>query len=299
VVPEISELGIRTKCSASHFLVDQEQDKECSLHDPLRKLNPRQRRTRCLRLGWLVLTIINIRHYGPGGTMLDETTALFQKQWQVYRKVVDNNYLFHREAYNCLHRILVEEAIQPFRFLDLACGDAGATVGALEGTQTASYHGVDICQAALELASQALQPLACPVKLDHRDFVEALRDYPESVDVAWISLSLHHLLSPAKLGVMRQMRNVMGDNGIFLIYENTSPDGEDRDTWLRRWDDQESSWPALATEEWNAMKVHVHTNDFPETSSAWYALGREAGFYQVTELLVTPTNLFRMYCFRA
>jgi hypothetical protein len=49
-----------------------------------------------------------------------------------------------------------------------------------------------------------------------------------AVDVAWISLSLHHL--------------------------------------LRRWNDQKPSWPAVATEEWDAMKVHVHTNDFPETT---------------------------------
>jgi SAM-dependent methyltransferase len=249
--------------------------------------------------GSALITMITVRQYGPVGTMLDETTALFQKQWRVYRKVVDNNYLFHREAYNCLHQILVDEAVQPFRFLDLACGDAGATVGALKGTQPASYHGVDICQAALALASQALQPLTCPVRLDHRDFVEALRDHPEPVDVAWISLSLHHFLTPAKLDVMRLMRNVVRDHGIFLIYENASPDGEDRDAWLQRWDDQKPSWPALATEEWDAMKVHVHTNDFPETNSDWYALGSEAGFHQVTELFVTPTDLFRMYCFKA
>jgi SAM-dependent methyltransferase len=243
------------------------------------------------------VTMINVRHYGPAGTMLDEATALFQKQWRVYRKVVDNNYLFHREAYDCLHRILVEEAVHPFRFLDLACGDAGATVGALKGTEPASYHGVDICEAALELASQALHALACPVRLDHRDFVEALQDHPEPVDVAWISLSLHHLLTPAKLSLMRQLRNVVADKGLLMIYENASPDGEDRNDWLRRWDDQKPSWPALATEEWNAMKVHVHANDFPETNSDWYALGREAGFIQVRELFVTPTNLFRMYCF--
>jgi ubiquinone/menaquinone biosynthesis C-methylase UbiE len=142
--------------------------------------------------------------------------------------------------------------------LDLACGDAGVTVGALKG-QPASYHGVDICQAALKLAGHALQSLTCPVRLDHRDFVEALPDHPDPVDVAWISLSLHHLRTPAKLGVMRQMRNVVGDHGIFLIYENASPDGEDRRAWLRRRDDQEPSWAALAREEWDAMKVDVHT----------------------------------------
>jgi SAM-dependent methyltransferase len=135
------------------------------------------------------LTMVNVHHYGAAGTMSDEPAmALFQKQWQLYRKVVDYNYLFHREAYNCLHRVLVDEAIQPFRFLDVACGDASATVEALKGTQVASYHGIDLSQAALELASQALETLACPVTLDRRDFVEALRDRPEPMDVAWIGL---------------------------------------------------------------------------------------------------------------
>jgi len=53
-----------------------------------------------------------------------------------------------------------------------------------------------LSSAALELARKALESLGCPVTLDHRDFVEALRDLPEPVDVAWIGLSLHHLLAP-------------------------------------------------------------------------------------------------------
>jgi SAM-dependent methyltransferase len=244
--------------------------------------------------------MIDIRYYGPAGTASDEPAlALFQKHWQLYRKVVDYNYLFHREAYNCLHRILVDEAVQPFRFLDIACGDASTTIEALKGTQIASYHGIDLSQVALELASQALEMLACPVTLDRRDFIEALCDRPEPVDVAWIGLSLHHLLTPAKLSVMCQMRSILGDRGLFLIYENASPDGEDRDAWLRRWDDQKPRWTALTAEEWDAGVAHVHANDFPETNSQWHALGGEAGFGQVRELFVAPTNLFRVYCFRA
>jgi ubiquinone/menaquinone biosynthesis C-methylase UbiE len=244
--------------------------------------------------------MVNVRHFGPAGTTSDEPAlALFQKQWQLYRKVVDYNYLFHREAYNCLRRILIDEAIQPFRFLDVACGDASASVEALKGMQVASYHGIDLSEAALELASQALEKLTCPVTLDRPDFVEALRDRPESVDVAWIGLSLHHLQTPEKLSVMRQMRSVVGDRGHFLIYENATPDDEDRDAWLRRWDDQKPWWTALAPEEWDAGRAHVYANDFPETTSRWHALGHEAGFGQVRELFVAPTNLFRVYCFRA
>ena len=228
----------------------------------------------------------------------EPAAALFQQQWQLYRKFVDNNYFYHREVYGQLHRILVDEAVQPFRFLDIACGDARATVDALKGTRVAHYRGIDLSQEALDLASQALETLGCPVALDNRDFVAALRDRPEPVDVAWIGLSLHHLLAPAKLDLMREIRGVVGDRGLFLIYENAAPDGEDRDAWLLRWERQHRLlWTALQPEEYEAMAAHVRANDFPETTSRWHSLGYEAGFGKVRELFVSPTDLFRMYCF--
>jgi hypothetical protein len=58
-------------------------------------------------------------------------------------------------------------------------------------------------------------------------------------------------------------------------------------------------WTALTIEEYEAMRAHVRGNDFPETTSQWYSLGREAGFGRVRELFVAPTDLFRMYCFQA
>jgi hypothetical protein len=113
-------------------------------------------------------------------------------------------------------------------------------------------------------------------------------------------LSLHHLLAPAKLTLMREIRGAVGDRGLFLIYENASPDGEDRDAWLLRWERQNQPlWTALTPEEYEGMRAHVRANDFPETTSRWHSLGREAGFAQVRELFVAPTDLFRMYCFQA
>src|ERR1700758_263853 len=104
----------------------------------------------------------------------------------------------------------------PFRFLDIACGDARSTVDALKGTRVAHYHGIDLCQAALDLAASALTTLGCPVTLDQLDFVEALRDWSQPVDVAWIGLSLHHLNAPAKLTLMREIRGIVGGHGLFL-----------------------------------------------------------------------------------
>ena len=99
---------------------------------------------------------------------------------------------------------------------------------------------------------------------------------------------------------MREIRGVVGDRGLFLIYEPTSPGAEDRDAWLLRWERQNQPlWTALVPEEYEAMRAHVRANDFPETTSRWHSLGREAGFTQVRELFVAPTDLFRMYCFQA
>ena len=245
--------------------------------------------------------VIKIRQHDSTGTIPDEpAAALFQQQWQLYRKFVDHNLLYHREVYGELHRILIEEVARPFRFLDIACGDASETVNALRATQVAHYHGIDLSQAALDLASKNLEALDCPATLEHRDFVAALRDRPEPVDVAWIGFSLHHLLGPAKLEFMREVRSVVGDRGLFLIYETASPDGEDRDAWLLRWVRQNQSlWTALTLEEYEGMRDHVRAYDFPETTSRWHSLGREAGFGRVRELFVAPTDFFRMYCFQA
>ena len=225
--------------------------------------------------------------------------AIFHVQWQIYRKIVDCNYFFHREVYARLNQILCEDAAQPFRFLDIACGDAGSSVAALAGTRVANYHGIDQSAAALDLARVALTALPCPVRLEQRDFVEALDDCLPTVDVVWIGLSLHHLQAPEKLAVMQDIRNSLSEEGLLVIYEPTSPEGEAREEWLRRWESQQPLWTGYTAEEWNAVSAHVHAADFPETISGWHTLGIAAGFHSVEEVFAAPTDLFRMFCFRA
>jgi ubiquinone/menaquinone biosynthesis C-methylase UbiE len=132
----------------------------------------------------------------------------------------------------------------PFCFLDVACGDASATVDALKETQVSHYHGIDISRVALEMAEQTVRALSCPVNLYEGDFVQALKDWRDPVQVVWISLSLHHLGTPGKLNVMLDVRRIVGEQGVFVVYENTSPDGEDRDEWHHRWDLQKPHWTA-------------------------------------------------------
>jgi ubiquinone/menaquinone biosynthesis C-methylase UbiE len=223
---------------------------------------------------------------------------LFTQEWQVYRKMVDNDYLFHAGAYRSLRQFLIEEMDRPFLFLDIACGDASMSVKALEGTKVAGYHGIDISKQALDIAERNLAALGCPIELEQRNFVEALSTRQKKLDVVWIGLSLHHLRGPGKLEVMQRVRELMHGDGCLLVYENASPDGESREKWLERWDAQKSTWTAYIPAEWDYVTAHVHAADFPETEADWHNLGTQAGFRSTETVFISPSSLFRLYVFR-
>jgi SAM-dependent methyltransferase len=128
--------------------------------------------------------MVNIVQRAGSSPVVDqEAMQAFLHQWQVYRKLVDHDYLSHQGTCAALHRQLVAQLSRPFRFLDLACGDASLTVAALEGTRVSHYEGIDLSGPALAMAREAVKALACPVQLEQRDFVSAIRERQESADV--------------------------------------------------------------------------------------------------------------------
>lgn len=234
---------------------------------------------------------------GERDTADASTIAVFQAEWDTYRKAVENNFLFHREAYARLHEVITRDFARPFEFLDIACGDASASAGALTGTAVSKYTGIDFSPLALALAEKNLAVLRCPIDLVQRDFLDAIDEAREPVDIVWIGLSLHHLRTPDKLAFMRKIRGILRPNGRLMIFENTSPDGEDRASWLDRWDTQQTQWTAYSLDEWTRMASHVHAADYPETVSTWRALGRDAGFRSSEDIYTTPTDFFRVWSF--
>jgi SAM-dependent methyltransferase len=226
----------------------------------------------------------------PDGT----TITLFQQHWRVYRLMVEENFLCHREVYARLRDVLAGLEV-PFRFLDVGCGDAACAAVALRRTQVASYHGIDLAPEALAVAQANLGSLACRVRLEVGDYADVLHHGTEPADVVWIGLSLHHSRHTAKRAVLRDVRRILAPGGLLLFYENTRRDGESRDEWLARWDLQRPAWTAYDDADWTLMRDHVRSADYPETCSGWHRLAEETGFRAVRELFVAPTDLFRMY----
>jgi SAM-dependent methyltransferase len=226
------------------------------------------------------------------------SATMFKKNWQRYQTVMANNLMYHKEVYGELHRILTEEAPQPFRFLDIACGDSSSTVECLRGMAVASYHGIDLSQPALDLARTNLETLDCPFKLENRDFLDALRNFSGSVDVVWIGQSLHHLLLPEKRVLMRKVRDILGERGLFLIWEPVRLEGETEVGWYDRFFASRPQWSVLSDDDFADIDHHHRTSDHPETDQTWRLLGSEAGFSRVDEIFRASNNLARVYQYR-
>ena len=189
---------------------------------------------------------------------------------------------------------------RPYRFLDLACGDASGIAAALKGTPIQQYRGVDLSAPALAIASANLAALPCPAELDEADFSTALRDPSRAADIVWISLSLHHLDTAAKLAFMREVRQRIDANGAFLIYEPARRDGEDRPAYLDRLE-------AIGRRDWTELtparvrrgveaRAHVRfAGDGFRLGAAWAA---RPDFPPRASCTASPTDLFRLFLYQ-
>jgi cyclopropane fatty-acyl-phospholipid synthase-like methyltransferase len=229
---------------------------------------------------------------------METDQELFAKGLATYQKVVRHNYMAHREVYRLLHGVLVSEAPKKFVFLDIACGPATGSAQALRDTDVGGYIGVDISQPSLDLARKELKDLSCPIDLRRQDFVETVNAWSEPVHVVWIGQSLHHLKRSEKGDFIRRVRAILPPDGIFLIWEPTCLEGEDRDRWMERFRQMRPEWPMVTDDEFAAFDSHHRASDYAETATTWMEMGRGAGFSRVDELLIVPNKLARVYRYR-
>lgn len=229
-----------------------------------------------------------------------EQVRQFFDQWALYKKIVEYNYLHHREAYAAIARIL-DGITGPFSFLDLGAGDARWTSGVLAGRDLKAYEAVDISGVALGLAEENLRSLSCSRKFTQADFFQSIRERRDTWDVIFIGLSLHHLPLADKARFFSAVHERVSPGGRLVFYEPVCEPSEDRDAVLARWwKAVAQTWTALDPAELLGAKEHVFTSDYPEPQETFDALAREAGFVGAAERYLDDDRLYAVFeCARA
>jgi cyclopropane fatty-acyl-phospholipid synthase-like methyltransferase len=229
---------------------------------------------------------------------IEGVEAVF-KQWQLYAKLEELNYIHHREVYSLLGQFL-RRISRPFTLLDLGCGDAGFMAKALAGTTISRYTGVDLARMALRLAAKNLARLQCEHILMEKDFYEVVAAAEIKAEVIWIGLSFHHLPQSQKAKFLGSARKILPDGGYLLMYEPTLLEDESREQFLERWEGMSKDlWVDLTTTELKKIHDHVFNNDFPEKLSTLEHMGREQGFSSLSLLYQDPEKICTLVCLPA
>lgn len=204
---------------------------------------------------------------------------IFRSAWAVYRKIVDNDYMFHREIYADLSSFLQRRfRRQPFAMLELGCGDAHETMQAVRGCELSQYVGVDLSEPALQLAADHVADLPCPTRLIQADMLAGLAQVDEPVDVVFSGFALHHLPAPEKQEFFALSRRALKPGGVLVLTDVMREPHQDRqrylDDYLRH---AARHWRALEPAELFLVSEHIRTCDFPESAALHQQLARNSG----------------------
>lgn len=228
-----------------------------------------------------------------------EAVRDFFNGWNLYRRIVDHDYLSHRSAREAFAAWL-DGLDRPFSFLDLGCGDASFSAGILSGRPLASYTGMDISPVALELARGNTRGIAATVSLVAGDFLTGVGSLPANYDVIYIGLSLHHLTRAEKEFFFGELRRRVAPGGTLLVYDPILSPGEVRDAFMGRWvDHAQWTWKELSAEELAGAVEHVTTSDFPEEITTLNRMAVSAGFRPAEILFTDRSDFYSLMAFDA
>jgi len=231
-----------------------------------------------------------------------EAVVAFFNGWSLYRRIVDNDYLYHRSVKASLGEWLNEmesELGRPFSFLDLGCGDGLFSSEVLEGRSLSSYTGIDISPVALDLAARNTLQLKAPCTLKAGDFLTEITSLHDTYDIIYIGLSLHHLPRVEKEYFFGQLRRKLAPAGVLLIFDPVLTPGETHDSYMGRWvDHAEWAWNALTTEEVAGAIQHVTTSDYPEEIGTLNRMAVSSGFEPAEILFMDRTDFYALMVFK-
>jgi ubiquinone/menaquinone biosynthesis C-methylase UbiE len=230
------------------------------------------------------------------------SNELFNNQWTLYQKILNSNYMGHREIYDVFHELLINHFQKPFKMLELGCGDATFTAKALLDTSIVSYTGIDLSKAALEIANVNMASIECSKSFIEGDFSELVPKLvdkqQDSFDLILISFALHHLLLEQKDYIIGQLFNLLASNGVFILIDIVRKPEEYRETYIRRYlDEVQKSWSLVTAEEYLIVDNHISSNDFPETQQTLYSIAKKHNFNRFECLYSDPLDTTQLLCF--
>jgi SAM-dependent methyltransferase len=224
-------------------------------------------------------------------------------QWDLYARVVANDYMRHRELAAQVRGVLGRYG-RPVRVLDAGCGDGSLARRCLGEVQLDRYVGIDLSADALTRARSdppaGNGPRPAEVILICQDLLEAIPALDDDeFDVVLASYSLHHFSQASKRELLRQIARILKTtDSLFVWSDMVRRPGQTRAEYLAAMEQEmRSHWSALSPAELEQTIAHINESDFPEEESWMLEAARQCGLRPVGELFRDPFH--GCWCFTA
>ena len=220
-------------------------------------------------------------------------------QWNIYQKVIQNNYMFHKQIYHEVHKLLLNHFRQePLSLLDLGCGDSSLIAKNIKDVPIYHYHGIDISEIALDAAKKNFASYSFDIVFSNGDYFEIINRLKTKFDVIISGYSLHHLPLWQKDIFFGNCHDILKKNGILLIYDIIKNDDENNEQYLERyWNNiQIDRSDNFTIKELEDTKKHIFERDLPESIETFVNLANKHGFKQANILYRDPLFLIGLIC---
>lgn len=221
----------------------------------------------------------NVPTQDPGHRKPDDAIREFFDQWDLYRIIIQRDYMAHRGIHAAMRRSLSRRK-KPFSIVDLGCGDGSVIGSTLDGLSVREYVGVDLSSVALREIERKFGDRPFNLHLVKASFSDYLASSgSDPVDVIIAGFAAHHLPDEQKPGFFSDCRRMLRPGGELYLYDVFRNDGQSRDeylTWYCR--PIEQDWTALTVEERHSIVEHIQAYDFPISFETMAEIAGDAGF---------------------
>jgi predicted TPR repeat methyltransferase len=165
--------------------------------------------------------------------------------------------------------------------VDLGCGDLALLAPLLRQLPLSSYLGLDLSPQVLPLARQALEPVAYSCQFQQQDLINWAETHQGDPPVQLLhsSYALHHLRDQAKGDFLRQARQKISGDGLFLWADVFRQPGESLASYLLRYSQRiNSSWQVIETSRRDAVIHHITNFDLPADREQIVAIASTCGW---------------------
>lgn len=215
-----------------------------------------------------------------------DPTQIFIRNWEIYQKIIHENYMKHKELAAHSQAYLTQLSLQqPIKLLDIGCGDAHQISKQLKDLNVYSYTGYDLSAQAIQFAQENVEDLNAVIDFQVGYMENLIKKDQNRYTVVYSSFAIHHLTDEMKLDFIHNCYNKLDAGGLFILIDIKRLPAQTIEAYKKSYADWiHDEWHSLSTDEKDAIIDHLTTCDIPVEASTYIKYAENTGFNFVEEV---------------